>query len=181
MLIDLVGFIQLRIVVVIIDVNMKQYTQDCPIVSGKTVAQVALRWLVQQKVVSSVIIGATSVQQLEDNMGAGSGWAITDEEVKCIFFVMTSSLIIHITAAYSFDCNYDDNKTLHITTISSTVAMTVTTMMMMTTTIMRIKMTRTITMTTTMMMMMMIIPVMTMVINITVIIKMMKYYLDDDI
>ena len=139
----------------------------------------ALRWLVQQKVVSSVIIGATSVQQLEDNMGAGSGWAITDEEVKCSFFVMTSSLIIHITAAYSFDCNYGDNKTLHITTISSTVAMTVTTMMMMTTTIMRIKMTRTITIMMTMMMM--IIPVMTRVINITVIIRMMKYYLDDDI
>ena len=45
----------------------------------------ALRWLVQQKVVSSVIIGATSVQQLEDNMGAGAGWALTDEEVGCMF------------------------------------------------------------------------------------------------
>ena len=45
----------------------------------------ALRWLVQQKVVSSVIIGATSVQQLEDNMGAGSGWALTDEEVRHVF------------------------------------------------------------------------------------------------
>ena len=55
-------------------------------VLGKTVAQVALRWLVQQKVVSSVIIGATSVQQLEDNMGASAGWALTDEEVKHILF-----------------------------------------------------------------------------------------------
>jgi len=35
--------------------------------------------------VSSVIIGATSVQQLEDNMGAGSGWALTDEEVRHVF------------------------------------------------------------------------------------------------
>ena len=50
--------------------------------SGKTVPQVAIRWLIQQDVVSSVIIGATSVKQLEDNMGAGKGWELSQEEVR---------------------------------------------------------------------------------------------------
>ncbi|KAJ8310893.1 hypothetical protein KUTeg_012758 [Tegillarca granosa] len=48
---------------------------------GKTIPQVALRWLLQKNIVSSVIIGATSVEQLENNMGAGSGWSITLDEV----------------------------------------------------------------------------------------------------
>ncbi|KAJ8310894.1 hypothetical protein KUTeg_012759 [Tegillarca granosa] len=47
---------------------------------GKTIPQVALRWLIQKNIVSSVIIGATSVEQLENNMGAGSGWSITLDE-----------------------------------------------------------------------------------------------------
>ena len=42
----------------------------------------AIRWLIQQDVVSSVIIGATSVKQLEDNMGASKGWKLSEEEVK---------------------------------------------------------------------------------------------------
>ncbi|KAL4225818.1 hypothetical protein ACF0H5_013808 [Mactra antiquata] len=49
---------------------------------GKSVPQVALRWLIQKPVVSSVIIGATSVKQLEDNMGASSGWSLSDEEMS---------------------------------------------------------------------------------------------------
>jgi len=44
-------------------------------------AQVSLRWLLQKDVVSSVIFGATSVDQLENNMGAGTGWKLTPEEV----------------------------------------------------------------------------------------------------
>lgn len=50
--------------------------------TDKTVAQVAIRWLLQQKVVSSVVIGVTSLQQLEDNMGAAAGWQLSDKEVK---------------------------------------------------------------------------------------------------
>ncbi|XP_060083194.1 1-deoxyxylulose-5-phosphate synthase YajO-like [Ylistrum balloti] len=49
---------------------------------GKSVPQVALRWLLQKNVVSSVIIGATSIKQLEDNMGASTGWTITKEEME---------------------------------------------------------------------------------------------------
>ncbi|KAI8782983.1 1-deoxyxylulose-5-phosphate synthase YajO isoform X2, partial [Biomphalaria glabrata] len=47
---------------------------------GRSVAQVALRWLLQKEVVSSVIIGARTLEQLEDNLGAGSGWTLSQEE-----------------------------------------------------------------------------------------------------
>ncbi|KAK7095025.1 hypothetical protein V1264_006489 [Littorina saxatilis] len=49
---------------------------------GKSVAQVSLRWLLQKSVVSSVIIGATKMHQLDDNMGAASGWTLTEDEMK---------------------------------------------------------------------------------------------------
>ena len=42
---------------------------------GKTVPQVAIRWPLQTPPVTSVIIGATKVHQLEDNMGA-VGWRL---------------------------------------------------------------------------------------------------------
>ncbi|KAK7487300.1 hypothetical protein BaRGS_00021528 [Batillaria attramentaria] len=48
---------------------------------GKSVAQVSLRWLLQKPVVTSVIVGATKMHQLDDNMGAASGWELTQEEM----------------------------------------------------------------------------------------------------
>lgn len=47
-------------------------------------AQVALRWLIQKKIVSSVIFGAKTLQQLDDNLGASSGWELTEEEVNIL-------------------------------------------------------------------------------------------------
>ena len=52
--------------------------------SGKSVAQVALRWLLQKSIVSSVVIGATKMHQLDDNMGAANGWELTEEEVSVL-------------------------------------------------------------------------------------------------
>lgn len=49
--------------------------------SGKTIPQVAIKWLLQKDVVPSVIIGATSVKQLEDNIGAASNWRLSKEQV----------------------------------------------------------------------------------------------------
>ncbi|WAR04022.1 YRPG-like protein, partial [Mya arenaria] len=49
---------------------------------GQTVPRVALRWLLQKPRVSSVIIGATSVAQLEDNVAASKGWSLTEEEMS---------------------------------------------------------------------------------------------------
>lgn len=47
----------------------------------KTVAQIALNWLLQRPGISSVIIGARNEQQLKDNLGA-VGWALTADEVR---------------------------------------------------------------------------------------------------
>ena len=48
---------------------------------GVSVAQIALAWLLHQKAVTSVIIGAKRVDQLEDNIAA-TGIRLSDEEFK---------------------------------------------------------------------------------------------------
>jgi aryl-alcohol dehydrogenase-like predicted oxidoreductase len=48
--------------------------------TGKTVAQIALNWLLQRPTVSSVILGARNEGQLRDNLGA-VGWNLTPEQV----------------------------------------------------------------------------------------------------
>lgn len=49
--------------------------------TGKTVAQVALNWLVQRPTVSSIIIGARNEEQLLQNLGA-VGWNLSLEQVR---------------------------------------------------------------------------------------------------
>lgn len=48
--------------------------------TGKTVAQVALNWLLQRPTVASVIIGARREAQLRENLGA-VGWNLSAEQV----------------------------------------------------------------------------------------------------
>jgi aryl-alcohol dehydrogenase-like predicted oxidoreductase len=50
---------------------------------GVSVAQIALAWLLHQKVVSSVVVGAKRMDQLEDNLGAANV-SLTDEEQAAI-------------------------------------------------------------------------------------------------
>ncbi|MBW7477614.1 aldo/keto reductase [Paenibacillus oenotherae] len=45
---------------------------------GRTPAQIALRWLIQQRGVTSPIFGARTLEQFEDNMGA-VGWMMPQE------------------------------------------------------------------------------------------------------
>ncbi|MEJ1240779.1 aldo/keto reductase [Chryseolinea sp. T2] len=49
--------------------------------TGKTIAQVALNWLLQRPTVVSIIIGARNEEQLQDNLGA-TGWNLTTDQVK---------------------------------------------------------------------------------------------------
>ena len=49
--------------------------------TGKTVAQVALNWLLQRPTVSSIIIGARNEEQLQQNLLA-VGWNLTTDQVK---------------------------------------------------------------------------------------------------
>jgi aryl-alcohol dehydrogenase-like predicted oxidoreductase len=48
---------------------------------GRSYAQVALNWLLRKPGVTSPIIGATKLEQLEDNLGA-TGWRLDDEQVN---------------------------------------------------------------------------------------------------
>ena len=49
--------------------------------TGKTLAQIALNWLLQRPGVSNIIIGARNEEQLKQNLGA-VGWNLTTEQVK---------------------------------------------------------------------------------------------------
>lgn len=49
--------------------------------TGKTIAQVAINWVLQRPTVSSIIIGARNEEQLKQNFGA-IGWNLTTEQVQ---------------------------------------------------------------------------------------------------
>lgn len=51
--------------------------------SGKTISQVALAWLTSQPVITSPIVGARTMAQLEENLGA-VGYRLTKEETDYI-------------------------------------------------------------------------------------------------
>ncbi len=51
---------------------------------GETLAQLALRWVLDQKAVTSVIVGASSVAQLSDNLGTAFNKPLTDSEKSLI-------------------------------------------------------------------------------------------------
>ncbi len=48
--------------------------------TGKTISQVAINWLIQQKTVSNIVIGARNEQQLMENIGA-AGWSLNDDHL----------------------------------------------------------------------------------------------------
>ncbi|MFD1830795.1 MULTISPECIES: L-glyceraldehyde 3-phosphate reductase [Streptomyces] len=48
---------------------------------GQTLAQMALAWVLRGERVTSALIGASSVKQLEDNVAAAAGLDFTDEEL----------------------------------------------------------------------------------------------------
>ena len=51
---------------------------------GQSLAQLALTWVLRHPQVTSALIGASSVAQLENNVGALSGAALTAEEIEAI-------------------------------------------------------------------------------------------------
>ena len=51
---------------------------------GQTLAQLALQWVLRRPVVVSAIIGASSVAQLQQNLGAIEGPELTTEELAAI-------------------------------------------------------------------------------------------------
>jgi L-glyceraldehyde 3-phosphate reductase len=51
---------------------------------GQTLAEMSLAWLLNKKAVTSVIVGTSSVKQLQDNMAAIQNIGFTEEELKQI-------------------------------------------------------------------------------------------------
>ena len=48
--------------------------------TGRTYAQISLNWLLRQPAVTAPIVGARTLEQLEDNLGA-TGWALDEDQV----------------------------------------------------------------------------------------------------
>ena len=51
--------------------------------TGKTVAQVALNWLLSRPTVCNIVVGARNEEQLRSNLGA-VGWSLTPEQIKTL-------------------------------------------------------------------------------------------------
>jgi len=51
---------------------------------GQTLAQLALQWVLRDPRVTSAVIGASSVEQLDTNLDALSGPPLTDEDLAAI-------------------------------------------------------------------------------------------------
>ncbi|MGO9275357.1 MAG: aldo/keto reductase, partial [Terriglobia bacterium] len=49
--------------------------------TGKTVAQIALNWLLRKPTVSTIVFGARNEEQLKQNLGA-EGWRLTADQVS---------------------------------------------------------------------------------------------------
>ena len=57
---------------------------EIAIARGQTLAQMSLAWLIQRPIITSALIGASSVLQLEENVGAISRSEFTGEELRQI-------------------------------------------------------------------------------------------------
>ena len=58
---------------------------------GQTLAQMALAWVLRRKTITSVIIGASSCQQIAENLGALQNATFSDEELSKIDTILEDS------------------------------------------------------------------------------------------
>jgi aryl-alcohol dehydrogenase-like predicted oxidoreductase len=70
--------------------------------TGKTVAQVALNWLLQRPSVSNVVIGARNEEQLRQNLGA-VGWSLTSAQVALLEAANQQDADVPVLAPARFD------------------------------------------------------------------------------
>ncbi|MFZ0882763.1 MAG: aldo/keto reductase, partial [Candidatus Acidiferrales bacterium] len=59
---------------------------------GKTIAQIALNWLLQRPTVANVIMGARNEEQLRQNLGA-TGWNLTPQQVAKLDAASATTLV----------------------------------------------------------------------------------------
>ncbi|GAA1633927.1 L-glyceraldehyde 3-phosphate reductase [Nonomuraea maheshkhaliensis] len=67
-----------------IDVQLARDLNEIAKTRGQTLAQMALSWVLRDSRVTSVLIGASSVKQLEDNVACVDGPAFTQDELQAI-------------------------------------------------------------------------------------------------
>ncbi|MFZ3330787.1 MAG: aldo/keto reductase [Candidatus Acidiferrales bacterium] len=60
--------------------------------TGKTIAQIALNWLLQRPTVANVIMGARNEEQLRQNLGA-TGWNLTPQQVAKLDTASATTLV----------------------------------------------------------------------------------------
>ena len=60
--------------------------------TGKTIAQIALNWLLQRPTVANVIMGARNEEQLRQNLGA-TGWNLTPQQVAKLDAASATTLV----------------------------------------------------------------------------------------
>ncbi|MFD2522721.1 aldo/keto reductase [Emticicia soli] len=61
--------------------NVVDVLEDIAAETGKTIAQVAINWVLQRPTVSSIIVGARNETQLKENFEA-IGWNLTNEQIQ---------------------------------------------------------------------------------------------------
>ncbi len=64
---------------------------EMAVARGQTLAQMALAWILKDARVTSVLVGASSVAQLEQNVAALNNLPFTNAELQCIDAILTSS------------------------------------------------------------------------------------------
>jgi L-glyceraldehyde 3-phosphate reductase len=57
---------------------------------GQTLAQMAIAWTLRKPAVTSALVGASSVQQLEDSLGALQNLQFSDDELDKIESILQS-------------------------------------------------------------------------------------------
>jgi len=65
-------------------VNKARRLNELARLRGQTLAQMALAWVLRQPVVTAALVGASRVEQLEDNIGALDNTAFSAEELEAI-------------------------------------------------------------------------------------------------
>lgn len=71
--------------------------------TGKTPSQIALNWLLMNEAVTSPIIGASSIEQLEENLGS-TGWFLSGDDIRSLNEVSS----IYVT--YPYDRNASEQQ-----------------------------------------------------------------------
>ena len=69
-------------------INKIRQLHELAIERGQTLAEMALAWLLKDDRVTSVLVGASSVEQLLDNLKALRNTVFTDEELERIEFIL---------------------------------------------------------------------------------------------